>query len=282
MKQDKSFHDMLAELEDKPKAVEVSVSTARMRDIACNLDDTTKSMLGGVELYKSLIDRGSKYIEGDYWVAINSPEQRLKGYKMIEKLYDRIKQYEKAVSDYIEGKKNKWQWPIRDEMDVTVMNMSEVYSLYHEEAKGVLLLELEAAEPIPERKWSSSISKPSDLHFTRQFTDTEQRKLFDGLVNGGFLPPKTIYSHFCYVFGATPIPDNEKPFERLQWNKTKQLLRELLTNDKIKNEAVTTANIESKTPEFFNNKQGNPIRLANNKHVESIDCDNLQEILATL
>jgi hypothetical protein len=57
-------------------------------------------------------------------------------------------------------------------------------------------------------------------HFTRQFTPDEQKKLFDGLTNGGFLPKETIYSHFRYVFGGTAIPDNEKPFEPLQWIKT--------------------------------------------------------------
>jgi hypothetical protein len=67
-------------------------------------------------------------------------------------------------------------------------------------------------------------------HFTRFFTTGEQRKLFDGLVNGGFLPQKTIYSHFCYVFGAIPIPDNEKPFEPLIWQKSIGLLAYCIDN----------------------------------------------------
>jgi hypothetical protein len=49
-------------------------------------------------------------------------------------------------------------------------------------------------------------------HFTRHFTDDEQRKLYDGLTSGGFLPTGTIYSHFCHVFGGTAIPDSEMPF----------------------------------------------------------------------
>jgi hypothetical protein len=53
--------------------------------------------------------------------------------------------------------------------------------------------------------------------FARVFTGTEQKKLFGGLTDNGFLPKETIYSHLCYVFGGTPIPDNEKPFKPLQW-----------------------------------------------------------------
>jgi hypothetical protein len=62
--------------------------------------------------------------------------------------------------------------------------------------------------------------KEDKIHFTLKFTTGEQKSLFDGLINGGFLPKETIYSHFCYVFRSMAIPDNEKPFERLQWIKT--------------------------------------------------------------
>jgi hypothetical protein len=57
--------------------------------------------------------------------------------------------------------------------------------------------------------------------FIRTFTTDEQKKLFNGLISGGFLPKETNYNHFCYVFGGTPIPDDEKPFERLMWKKPK-------------------------------------------------------------
>ena len=59
--------------------------------------------------------------------------------------------------------------------------------------------------------------------FTCTFISDEQSLLFAGLSNGGFLPQTTIYSHFCHVFGGTAIPDNEKPFEPLQWVKTNKL-----------------------------------------------------------
>jgi hypothetical protein len=41
------------------------------------------------------------------------------------------------------------------------------------------------------------------VHFTRSFTDAEQKNLFNGLTTGGFLPKTTDYSHFCHVFGGT-------------------------------------------------------------------------------
>ena len=62
-------------------------------------------------------------------------------------------------------------------------------------------------------------------YFTRSFSETEQKKLFDGLINDGFLPKETNYSHFCYVFGGTTIPDNETPFEPLLWLKDTQDLK---------------------------------------------------------
>jgi hypothetical protein len=49
------------------------------------------------------------------------------------------------------------------------------------------------------------------------FSETEQKKLFDGLTDGGFLPKTANFRHFCYVFGQTPIPGDETPFKPLQW-----------------------------------------------------------------
>jgi hypothetical protein len=54
-------------------------------------------------------------------------------------------------------------------------------------------------------------------HFNCSFDPNEQGTLFANLKNGGFLPKTTPYSHFCYVFGQTPIPDNEAPFKPLEW-----------------------------------------------------------------
>jgi hypothetical protein len=62
---------------------------------------------------------------------------------------------------------------------------------------------------------------PTDVppHFTRDFNSNEQKKLFESLANGGFLPKSTNPNHFYWVFGGTPLPSNEQPFEPLKWQK---------------------------------------------------------------
>lgn len=62
--------------------------------------------------------------------------------------------------------------------------------------------------------------KPELKSFTRKFSPKEQKKLFDGLRKFKFIPKKTNYSHFCAVFGNTPIPEKEKPFTPLVWAAT--------------------------------------------------------------
>ena len=52
--------------------------------------------------------------------------------------------------------------------------------------------------------------------------------MFDGLKDGGFIAENTNYSHFCAVFGNTPLPEKEKPFTPLVWT---------ATNKKAKNKA---------------------------------------------
>jgi hypothetical protein len=60
--------------------------------------------------------------------------------------------------------------------------------------------------------------------FTHVFTETEYEQLFDGLIKDGFLFKDTKPSHFCYVFGGVDIPDDEKPFKPLVWQKSVGLL----------------------------------------------------------
>jgi hypothetical protein len=81
-------------------------------------------------------------------------------------------------------------------------------------------------------------------HFTRVFSETEQKKLHEGLTNGGFLPKGTIYSHFCHVFGGTAIPDSEMPFESLQWAGSIKELHYFITKHfpKQKNQWQTAVN----------------------------------------
>lgn len=69
-----------------------------------------------------------------------------------------------------------------------------------------------------------TLSKP--LHFTRSFTDAEQKSLFDGLVSVGFIPKDTNINHFCFVFGGAETAD----FEPLQWMGTIALLAYFIDN----------------------------------------------------
>lgn len=62
--------------------------------------------------------------------------------------------------------------------------------------------------------------KPELKSFTRKFSQTEQTKLFDDLRKFKFIPENTNYSHFCAVFGNTPISEKEKPFTPLFWTAT--------------------------------------------------------------
>jgi hypothetical protein len=82
-------------------------------------------------------------------------------------------------------------------------------------------------------------------HFTRHFTPDEQKKLYDGLIDGRFISKETIYSHFCHVLGIL-IPDNEAPFEPLIWQKSVGLLAycidNLFSDTDGKNLWETTAN----------------------------------------
>ena len=66
----------------------------------------------------------------------------------------------------------------------------------------------------------------------------------------------------------------------LKWLKNKQLLRELLTHDRIKG-ALSIAEIERQTPSLFIDKHDNTIKLAKNKTVPNTDSDTLQHILTS-
>lgn len=84
-------------------------------------------------------------------------------------------------------------------------------------------------QPIQQTKEKNLVQPPpKPLHFTKCFTTDEQKNLFDGLIKAGLLE-KEKYSHFCYVFGGTDIPDNEKPFKPLQWAGTLKELHYFIT-----------------------------------------------------
>jgi hypothetical protein len=62
-------------------------------------------------------------------------------------------------------------------------------------------------------------------HFTRIFSKTEQKKLYDGLTaDGFFLPEDTDFENFCSVFRTKDYEDTGKPFSPLIWQKSVSLL----------------------------------------------------------
>jgi hypothetical protein len=89
---------------------------------------------------------------------------------------------------------------------------------------------IEMAVDILKKKLPKTKTEEIQKTFSRSFSTDEQKKLFDGLIKDGFLPKETNFSHFCHVFGSITIPDNEKPFEPLKWQKNIGLLAYLIDN----------------------------------------------------
>jgi hypothetical protein len=139
----------------------------------------------------------------------------------------------------------------------------------------------EAIDDIPEE-----VQKEQPLIF-QQLTEV----LFDYINTDtpndtGKQPPITIPDNMLNELQNTTCK-NGKPFienaavRPLKWLQNKQLLRELLTHDKIKG-TLTIAEVERQTPKLFINKHGNPLTLASNKVEPDGNRDLLNGILATL
>jgi hypothetical protein len=127
------------------------------------------------------------------------------------------------------------------ELDIMEVQKGKCIDVYNRQAhdmsdRGYNRLIQSQKEPLP-----TAIKPP---RFTRSFTPAEQKKLYEGLKNGGFLPQETICSHFYHVFGGTAIPDNEKPFKPLQWVGTIKELSYFITKHfpKQKNQWETAVN----------------------------------------
>ncbi|MDD4727770.1 MAG: hypothetical protein PHN55_03335 [Dysgonamonadaceae bacterium] len=71
---------------------------------------------------------------------------------------------------------------------------------------------------------------------------------------------------------------NENP---ITWLKNKQLLRELVMHKNIKKEKCSKADVERATPIYFIYK-GQPAKLAKNKNIDTIERDNMLDILSQL
>lgn len=64
----------------------------------------------------------------------------------------------------------------------------------------------------------------------------------------------------------------------IKWLKNKQLLRELLTHENIKNDNSKVVDIENATPVYFINRESKKMKLAKNKVEPSADSDSLKNI----
>lgn len=113
------------------------------------------------------------------------------------------------------------------------------------------------------------------VQITANLNDIQLNKLYELLIDYGFIPSYTDKDSFIWAFGGENTPEEFIP---IKWIKNKQLLRELLcgiipfTNLKI-------ADIERRCPDLFTDEKEIPIKLSKNKKVPSLDSDNLKSIL---
>lgn len=104
--------------------------------------------------------------------------------------------------------------------------------------------------------------------------------LFQLLMDNEFISNQTIIETFIWVMDGK---NGNTIGDKIIWNKNKQLLRELLIP--IKHPDIKQADFERLVPVFFRDKKNNPITLAKEKHVPSVDSDKIAEIhkkLATI
>lgn len=222
------------------------------------------------------------------------------GKKIIEKFKEQATEeckptVKSCIEKYVELRKNIAQNPLVSTLTHIMYLDGQMKNLYlYFDETGVNEFDDFIDRPIKINQFKQSGTQPptssstpakdvanKNACFARSFTDAERQKLFDGLINGGFIPTDTNRNHFAFVFGGVPIPDNEKPFQPLKWMKNKQLLRELLTEERIK-ECLTNAGVERITPDLFIDKKGNLFKLSKNKHISNRDSKKIVKIFATL
>ncbi|MDR3287078.1 MAG: hypothetical protein LBT27_06520 [Prevotellaceae bacterium] len=83
------------------------------------------------------------------------------------------------------------------------------------------------------KKNNNDNTSPPAAHqqtFTLSLNPAQQETLYNELIKGDFLADTTDFDHFCYVFGNTPIPNDKKPFEPLQWIKTISVTKKINPN----------------------------------------------------
>jgi hypothetical protein len=181
----------------------------------------------------------------------------------------------KIVQDYIDVEYVKYKSADYRATLNPILKINRMIRYYHDLLIQLNLLSETPEQPIQQTKEKNLVQPPpKPLHFTKCFTTDEQKNLFDGLIKAGLLE-KEKYSHFCYVFGGTDIPDNEKPFKPLQWAGTLKELHYFITKcfPKEINQWKKAVNCFIKENESINKKS---LSTAMDKY------DNLPESSATI
>jgi len=96
---------------------------------------------------------------------------------------------------------------------IPTSQINNIFCLLNGKSTNLEIIQKEQTTPTKKTK----IFVPVSL--SRKFTRTEQENLYNKLINGDYIPKNTNFYHFCAVFGNTPIPEKEKPFEQLKWTK---------------------------------------------------------------
>ena len=120
--------------------------------------------------------------------------------------------------------------------------------------------------------------KGEKTHFPLDGTEAQGREVFQKLIDKKFIAPDSDEESFLFVMGYKAVINGE--VKQIVWLKTKQLAREFVTmkNQKaIDSKQLKMGTLVEMTEKLFL-KDGEPLKLAKNKSVESYELDELKEI----
>ena len=120
--------------------------------------------------------------------------------------------------------------------------------------------------------------KVERIHFPLDGTEAQGREVFQKLIDKKFIAPDSDEESFLFVMGYKAEINGE--VKQIVWLSTKQMAREFVTmkNQKaINSKQLKMETLKEMTEKLFV-KDGKPLKLANNKSVESLELDELKEI----
>lgn len=122
-------------------------------------------------------------------------------------------------------------------------------------------------------------------HFPLIATTDKLLRIWDSLVSNNFIAAETSREEFLYYFGHVEYkPAELHPITWVVNKSNKQLLRELIIGmykPMINSGMISKANIERIVPSVFADIKGEPILLAKEKKVLSLESDKIADYLAT-